>query len=435
MKRFLTILTIVIATSIFAMSGATAAPAEQPVKVIVMPDHSDWVYKCGEVPTFKVLVLKNNVPMQDVEIKYYISEDMMPNRVDKAQKLKSGEGEIKIGTMKVPGFLRCIVYAKDGDNTYRGMATAAFEPEKIQPTTTLPEDFDKFWSEAIAANQNIPMNPTMTLMPELCTGTYNAYHVRFQSYRHGAYMYGVLTIPVKEGKYPAILKVPGAGVKPMPAYGYMPNDKAVVLQLGINGIPVNMPREVYNSLDRGALRGYNRFGVDDRNNYYYKRVYIGCARAVDFLAELDCVDAEKIAVSGGSQGGALSFTTAVLNPKVKCLYANYPALCDLTGYLNGRGGGWPHFFRGENDANIKDVKAIVDNLKYYDVVNFARKVKVPVKVAFGYNDTTCCPTSIFSAINVVTSPIELLIYNEIGHYTYPELEKDHGKWILEQFNK
>jgi cephalosporin-C deacetylase-like acetyl esterase len=248
-------------------------------------------------------------------------------------------------------------------------------------------------------------------------------------------MYGVLTIPVKEGKYPAILKVPGAGVKPMPAYGYMPNDKAVVLQLGINGIPVNMPREVYNSLDRGALRGYNRFGVDDRNNYYYKRVYIGCARAVDFLAELDCVDAEKIAVSGVSQGGALSFTTAVLNPKVKCLYANYPALCDLTGYLNGRGGGWPHFFRGENDANIKDVKAIVDNLKYFDVVNFARKVKVPVKVAFGYNDTTCCPTSIFSAINVVTSPIELLIYNEIGHYTYPELEKDHGRWILEQLNK
>ena len=432
MKRFLTLLTTVIAACTLTLGGVTAAPAEQPVKVIVMPDHADWIYKCGEIPTFNVLVLKNNVPMQNIEIKYHIAEDMMPARTEKSETLKSGEGQIKIGTMKVPGFLRCTVYIKDCGNTYRGMATAAFEPEKIQPTTTLPEDFETFWSEALAANEKIPMDAKMTLMPELCTGTYNAYHIRFQNYRAGAYMYGVLTIPVKEGKYPAILKVPGAGVKPMPAYGYMPNDKAVVLQLGINGIPVNMPREVYTALDRGALRNYNRFRVDDRNGYYYNRVYLGCARAVDFLAGLECVDAEKIAVSGGSQGGALSFTTAFLNPKVKCLYANYPALCDLTGYLNGRGGGWPHFFRGENDQNIRDDKAIIENLKYYDVVNFARKVKVPVKVAFGYNDTTCCPTSIYSALNVISAPLELLIYKEIGHYTYPELERDHSKWIFEK---
>lgn len=434
MKRLFTILTMIAVACTFAIGSATAAPAEQPVKIIVMPDHADWNYTCGEEPKFKVLVLKDNVPMGDVDIKYLIAEDNMPAHEEKSVTLKNGEAKIKIGTMKVPGFLRCTVYVKDCGYTYRGMATAAFEPEKIQPTVTMPEDFEKFWSEAVAANQKIPMQPTMTLMPELCNGVYNAYHIRFQSHAPGCYMYGVLTVPVKEGKYPAILKVPGAGVKPMPAYGNMPTDKAVILQLGINGIPVNMPREVYTNLDRGALRGYNRFRVDSRDDYYYKRVYLGCARAVDFLAELDCVDAEKIAVSGGSQGGALSFTTAALNPKVKCLYANYPALCDLTGYLNGRGGGWPHFFRTESDNNLKS-EQIIDNLRYYDVVNFARKVSVPVKVAFGYNDTTCCPTSIFSAINVVSSPIEMLIYKEIGHYTYPELERDHGKWILEQFSK
>ena len=247
-------------------------------------------------------------------------------------------------------------------------------------------------------------------------------------------MYGVLTVPVKEGKYPAILRVPGAGVKPMPAYKNLPSDKAVILQLGVNGIPVNMPSEVYASLNSGALRHYNRYRIDNRDEYYYKRVYLGCARAVDFLAELDCVNPEQIAVCGGSQGGALSFTTAVLNPKVKCLYANYPALCDLTGYLNGRGGGWPHFFKTDADNNLK-TEQIIENTKYFDVVNFARKVTVPVKVALGYNDTTCCPTSMFSAINVITAPKELLIYNEIGHYTYTEMERDHGKWIMQQFSK
>ncbi len=430
MRKFLTLLTMIIAVGAILTERAAAAPAEQPVKVIVMPDHADWNYVCGEVPTFKVLVLKNHVPMHNIEIKYVIAEDKQPARHEESIVLKEGEGKIKIGTMKSPGFLRCTVYVTDSGYTYRGRATAAFEPEKIKPTIHEPADFDKFWSDAVIANSLIPMNPTMTLMPELCNGVYNAYHIRFQSHKFGSYIYGVLTIPVKEGKYPAILRVPGAGVKPMPAYGNLPNDKAVILQIGINGIPVNMPREVYRSLDKGALDGYNRFRIEDKDNYYYKRVYLGCARAIDFLAELDCVDTERIAVCGGSQGGALSFTTAALNPKVKCLYANYPALCDLTGYLHNRGGGWPHIFNRSGDENLNKEK-VIECLGYYDIVNFARKVKVPVKMAFGYNDTTCCPTSIFSAINVITAPKELLIYNEIGHYTYTELERDHGTWILE----
>ena len=102
---------MVVAACTFFLGEASAAPAEQPVKIIVMPDHADWTYKCGEVPMFKVLVLKDNVPMQDIEIKYSIAEDNMPARTEKSEKLKSGEGQIKIGTMKTPGFLRCTVYA------------------------------------------------------------------------------------------------------------------------------------------------------------------------------------------------------------------------------------------------------------------------------------------------------------------------------------
>ena len=52
MKRLLAILTMTIVAFTFAIGNATAAPAEQPVKVIVMPDHADWNYKCGEKPIF-----------------------------------------------------------------------------------------------------------------------------------------------------------------------------------------------------------------------------------------------------------------------------------------------------------------------------------------------------------------------------------------------
>ena len=80
MKKLLTALCSILAiVALFGKNIAKAAtPTDRSVKVIVMPDHLDWKYKCGEKPVFKVLVLKHHSPMQNVEIKYELSEDNMP---------------------------------------------------------------------------------------------------------------------------------------------------------------------------------------------------------------------------------------------------------------------------------------------------------------------------------------------------------------------
>ena len=88
-----------------------------------------------------------------------------------------------------------------------------------------------------------------------------------------------------------------------------------------------------------------------------KRIYTGCVRALDFLTSLPQYDGENLGVIGGSQGGALAMVTAALDKRVKALVAYYPALCDLTGYLYDRAGGWPHMFAGNNaKLNLKDEK-------------------------------------------------------------------------------
>jgi cephalosporin-C deacetylase-like acetyl esterase len=80
------------------------------------------------------------------------------------------------------------------------------------------------------------------------------------------------------------------------------------------------------------LSGYLNFGLDHRDRYYYRRVYLGCVRANDFLTAHAKWDGANLAVTGGSQGGALSIVTAALDPRVKGLAAYYPALSDVTGY-------------------------------------------------------------------------------------------------------
>ena len=147
------------------------------------------------------------------------------------------------------------------------------------------------------------------------------------------------------GKYPALLSVPGAGVRPYRGLAELAGRGLITFQIGIHGIPVIQPQEVYDSLARGGLNGYPTFGLDSRERYYYRRVYMGTLRANDFLTSLPQWDGRNLGVTGGSQGGALAIVTAGLDRRVTRLAAYYPALSEVTGYLHARAGGWPHMFR------------------------------------------------------------------------------------------
>lgn len=414
---------------------AFAQPRNTLVEVSVAPEHADWQYKCGEEVKFNVSILKSGNPIENVQIRYEISEDMMEPLKKEELALKNGKTQIKAGTMKKPGFLRLRVWATYENVTYHGLATAGFDIHKIEPTTTPPADFDEFWTNVLAENNKLEMLPKLELVPEKCTQKVNVYLASFQNRRKGCRMYGTMCVPadLKPGeKRPAILIVPGAGVRARNGYYSEAEKGLVTLELGINHISTVLDEEIYEQLRPWYGREYPLCNIDDKEKYIYKGIYAGCARAVDFLAGLDFVDAERIGVMGGSQGGALSITTAVLNPKVKCIGALYPALADLTGYLHGRGGGWPHLFRNGRMATPERI----ETTRYYDVANFARKLNVPVFYTYGFNDMTCCPTSTTAAYNVIPDVEKhCWIVPEIEHWTYPEQLKARTKWMIEHLTR
>ena len=156
-----------------------------------------------------------------------------------------------------------------------------------------------------------------------------------------------------------------------------------------------------------------------------KRVYLALVRAIDFLTTLPEWDGKNIAMQGGSQGGALAIIAAGLDPRVTACVANHPALSDMAGYKANRAGGYPHFFR----VNGMDTPDKLNTMAYYDVVNFARKVKCPVYMTWGYNDNTCPPTTSYAVYNVITAPKEALITPINEHWTSEATERGHLTWI------
>lgn len=411
-----------------------AQPSKQYVTPVAQPDHEDWIYKCGETVNITLYAVKENVMMPNTVIEYsYGPEKNAPVFTGKATTDKNGVARIKFPGAKKPGFITVNTVVKYDGVEYKGMTNVGFEPYSIQPTTTLPDDFKEFWDKTLEKSEKVPMISKCTWSKEQSTAAADVYFVQIQSYRPGNYVYGVLTVPTdrKEGeKLPAILRLPGATVRAFSGPNDLAKEGFVILEIGVHGIPVNQDPEIYQALVQGSLAGYASQGLESRDTFYYKRVYAGCVRALDYLVSRQEVDSERIAVYGGSQGGMLSIVTSALDKRVKALVCQFPAFCDVTGYYEGRAGGWPHLFKDRNEPALKEKIAAS---KYFDTVNFARFVTIPGYYSWGFNDIVCCPSSTFSAYNVINAPKTLKISRDSGHWLYPVYVRQGIDWLKEQF--
>jgi cephalosporin-C deacetylase-like acetyl esterase len=414
---------------------AQSPPSEKWVKIIVSPERPDWKYAVGENVKFRVNILKGNVPIAGVKISYEIGPEKMSPTISKEEILKDGSVIIDGGTMKKPGFLRCTVKTEYEGKPFKEWTTAAFSPEKIEPTVTLPNDFKEFWNKAIEENSKLPMDSKMILLPERCTEKVNVYHVGIQNWRNGAKVYGILSVPKKEGKYPALLKVPGAGVRPYYGDINIASEGVVVFEIGIHGIPVNLQQQIYDDLIANYNNNYWINNLNDKDRYFYKRVFLGCIKANDFLTSLPQWDGKNLGVTGSSQGGALSLVTAGLDKRVTCAYVIHPAMCDMTGNLYERAGGWPQPFADKNSWKKASHADNLETVKYYDALNFARFITVPVMFSFGYNDDICPPTSMSAAYNIITSPKEQFLAIESAHWVFNEQMEKQKTWLISQLKK
>ncbi|MDP2982354.1 MAG: acetylxylan esterase [Candidatus Latescibacter sp.] len=423
-KRFSMMFCFIMVYACLLPLFANAQPVQQTVRVIIVPDRPSWEYTCEEKPIFTISVIQFGNPMDGVAVRYTIGPEKMAAVKSGTAALKNGCAKVGEVTMSVPGFLQCSASVTVEGREYSGIGAAGFEPLKIRPSSEPPADFADFWEKGKADLARIPMDARVTLLPEKCTSTLNVYHVNLQSWGMSR-LYGILCVPKKAGKYPALLRVPGAGVRPYNGDTAMADKGMITLEIGIHGIPVTMEPGVYADLSKGALGSYWTYNLDNRDTYYFRRVYLGCIRALDFITSLPEYDGERLAVTGSSQGGALTVATSALDPRVKWMGVYCPALCDVTGYLNGRAGGWPHMFATPNSRT----RDRVDSAKYYDVTCFARLLKIPGIYSWGFVDATCPPTSMFAAYNAITAPKELYLVLDSGHWNYPEQSERINNWL------
>src|SRR5688572_24794445 len=244
-----------IAAFIIASLSPHAAESQQAgaaIKVDVTLDRPDWKYPVGDSARFTVTVTSAGRSLPGVKVGLTMGEVRLRPMMTDTVAVGTSPHSIA-ASLKRPGFVRLTASARIGDSTYRDTATAAFDPEKIVSATSMPADFEQFWRSTIAAARRIPLEPTMTKMVQRSTPEVDVYHISFKNDDIRSRIYGILSVPTKPGKYPAVLTVPGAGARPYFPDITLAKRGIIRLSIGIHGIPVDRDSLLYNELRATAL--------------------------------------------------------------------------------------------------------------------------------------------------------------------------------------
>lgn len=430
MKRMMMIALMAVVT---LMTGAENYPYRSDYLWVTVPDHADWLYKTGEKANIEIQFYKYGIP-RNGEVTYTVGNDLLGTDTKGSVTLKNGRAKINIGTKKMPGFRDVVLTMKLDGQSYTHHVKVGFSPEKIQPFTQEPKDFNTFWQGNLDELAKIPLTYTKEIAKEYCTDKVDCYLVKIPVSRRKQCVYGYLFYPknAQPDKHPVVLCPPGAGIKTIKEplrHKYYAENGFIRLEIEIHGLDPRLPKETFDDISRAFNSdptGYLENGIDNRDRYYMKHVYLALVRCIDLLTSLPEWDGRNVAVQGGSQGGALALVAAGLDKRVNLCVVNHPALSDMAGYTEkGRTGGYPHF----NRMTGLYTPSNISTMAYYDVVNFARKVKATTYMTWGYNDNTCPPTTSYAVWNTLNCEKESLITPINEHWTSDATEYGQMVWI------
>lgn len=337
------------------------------------------------------------------------------------------------GRLPYPGFLRLCLKAADGSSRVWSVAVA---PERVRASSPRPDDFDAFWDGAIAKlAREVPLDPQMERVAEKSKGAFDYYNVSFATF--GGRVYGFLTIPKdRSRKYPALVKVPGAGPYHN-ASGYGSGERVTLM---MNVLPFKPDADnakfkaAYQKWEDGLKKKYGTKGqygtagiAVSREDYVFYPIILGISRAVDWLAARPEVDAAHIGYHGGSQGGGFGYFLLGLNRNFTRGAMYIPAMADHLADRARRRATWPEMIRCQCASGRA---AAEKNAPYFDIAHFAPRIRVPVRTIIGLSDMTCPPAGGWSAFNALASNDKAMTsVPGMTHAIDPALERDLFKWV------
>jgi len=400
-----------------------AAPGQPPAAPAPLPKftpyHAGGIYNVGDKAGWTITIPEGVTPPKEP-----YTYSIQINEV--AQGATTGELDLSSGkaTLEVPSDkpeMVFIVISPPGAQNGRGRGGfgggfggrgrgrgtpqhawqigAAIAPTKLEPTAAKPADFDSFWDGKLKALAAVPINPQLTEVDQHPEGQ-KVYQFKLDSV--DSHVQGWLAKPDKDGKFPALILYQYAGVYALPVTN-VTNRAAkgwLCMDVDSHDIPPTQG-------PTPQLNGYQSFGNTDREKCYFLDMYLRDTRAVQYIKSRPDWDGKTIVLMGTSMGGQQTLVTAGLNDGITAAVAWVPSGTDFNGDLHGHKVGYPNW----NSSNPQ----VAETGLYFDVVNFAPRIKAPTFIGMGFLDQIASPVGIWTAYNQIPGPKEIVPMPEAGH--------------------
>ncbi len=273
-----------------------------------------------------------------------------------------------------------------------------------KPERSEPEDFDDFWQRTLEAARRHPLEASFEPY-DAGLKTVQVFDATFNGYA-GQPIKGWFFLPAQRAEpLPCVVEFIGYGGGRGLPYDWLLWSAAgcasFVMDTRGQGSEWRKGDTPDHEPEGGNPQtpGFMTRGILKADTYYYRRVFADAVRAIEAVRSHPALDAARVAVTGGSQGGGISLAVAGLVPDLAAVMPNVPFLChyrratelvDTDPYRE-----ISRFCMVHRDK----IETVFTTLSYFDGVNFAARASAPALFSVGLMDDICPPSTVFAAYN------------------------------------
>ncbi|MFG1779682.1 acetylxylan esterase [Micromonospora sp. NPDC049048] len=286
-----------------------------------------------------------------------------------------------------------------------------------RPDLAVPADLGAFWERTLSADAPGPATyePVDTGLTQVRT-----FSVVVPGY-DGDPVYGWLHLPAQaSGPLPCVVEYLGYG-----RGRGLPHEKLFWAAAGFAHLIMDTRGQGWSASSgstadphgypAGTVPGFLTRGVTDPDDFYYRRLVTDAVRFARAAQRHPAVDADRVVVTGVSQGGGLALAVAALFPGVAAVMPDVPFLCDFRRGVQvaarGPYGEIAEYLKLHRDRSGQ----VFGTLAYFDAAVLAPRATAPALFSIAMMDQVCPPSTCFAAYHRHGGQKELRVYEFNDH--------------------